>query len=70
MSKPDWLKDKEGYRPKREPNYCWQCRDYMGTYIGITMHKGKEKTEVWECASNPKCYNTKYSVCCSRFQPK
>lgn len=70
VSKPDWLKDTEGYKEPRVHTYCYQCKDYLGERIGTTMHKGKEKVEVWACASNPKTYNTKYSICCTRFQPK
>ncbi len=68
MSKPQWLKDAEKKKMQvhREPDYCHTCQHY-GEFVKFTKHKGKERVEVHRCAINPKCLNTKYSICCEAY---
>lgn len=70
MSKPQWLKDQEGYKPPKKEYHCYECVNYCGQRIGETKHKGVEKVEVWECKIHPGCFNTKYSIRCNDFMPK
>lgn len=68
MSKPQWLKDKEGERQQKVFRLCKDCVHFTGTYIKETKHKDKEKCSVWECAIHQGCLNTIYSVCCDDYK--
>lgn len=70
MSKPQWLKDRESgaKRETAEPDFCVSCA-YYGPAVKNVRHKNKEWVELHECDIHPKCYNTKYSICCDDFDP-
>lgn len=57
-------------RKKLDPDQfdkCCDCRYFTGKYVTHTVHKGKDKCEVWECAIHPGCNNTRFSLACSDY---
>lgn len=68
MPKPKWLVDAEKKKQQvhREPNHCLDCQ-HIGEVVKFTKYRNKERTEVYECAIHPGCFNTKYSICCDDF---
>lgn len=63
MTKPQWLIDQEKKKQAPEPRKCCDCI-YYGKIVGTTKHKGKERCNVHECDIHPKCFNTRFSICC------
>lgn len=68
MPKPQWLIDAETKKNKvqRPVDYCIDCI-YIGRPFKMTKHKEREWVEVYECDIHPRCFNTKYSICCDDF---
>lgn len=40
---------------------------HFGPVVKMVKYKGKEWTELHECAIHPGCFNTKYSIICETF---
>lgn len=68
MPKPEWLKDVEKRKFKRDFKKCGSCI-YIGTPVGHVTHN-KKKVVRYECSKHKGCYNTEFSICCSDFVPK
>lgn len=64
--KPQWLKDREKQKLRKEPDKCCDCR-YFGKIIGETKHKGKERCMIHECDLHQGCFNTRFSYVCDDF---
>lgn len=69
--KPKWLIDRERQvkRITVDPDLCGDCAN-RGLHVKFTKYKGSEWTEMFECSAHPKCFNTKYSLCCEDFVRK
>lgn len=68
MSKPKWLRDKQAGAKciERHHDYCNECI-YFGPFVKWTRRKGNVITELHECDIHPKCFNTKFAICCDDF---
>lgn len=69
MAKPKWLVEAEKKKQsiKFKPKTCGECK-YLGKPVKIITVKGIGKTELYECAIHPGCFNNVHSMICDDWK--